>query len=66
MDNCYFCQKGIEDIDFKETDVLRKFISGMAKIKARKKTGVCSKHQRRLAEAIKRARYLGLLPFTPR
>ena len=66
MDNCYFCQKGVEDIEFKETEVLKRFISGMAKIKARKKTGVCSKHQRRLAEAIKRARYLGLLPFTPR
>jgi len=66
MDNCYFCQKGIEDIDFKETDVLRKFISGMAKIKARKKTGACSTHQRKLSKAIKRARYLGLLPFTPK
>jgi small subunit ribosomal protein S18 len=66
MDNCYFCQKGIEDIDFKETDVLRKFISGMAKIKARKKTGTCSTHQRKLSKAIKRARYLGLLPFTPK
>jgi len=66
MDNCYFCQKGIEDIDFKETDILRKFISGMAKIKARKKTGTCSTHQRKLSKAIKRARYLGLLPFTPK
>jgi len=66
MDNCYFCQKGIEDIEFKETDILRRFISGMAKIKARKKTGTCSKHQRKLSEAIKRARYLGLLAFTPR
>jgi small subunit ribosomal protein S18 len=66
MDNCYFCQKGIEEIEFKETETLKKFLSSMAKIKARKKTGACSKHQRRLAEAIKRARYLGLLPFTPR
>ncbi len=66
MDNCHFCQKGIENIEFKETDTLRRFISGMAKIKARKKTGTCSKHQRKLSEAIKRARYLGLLPFTPR
>ncbi len=66
MDNCYFCQKGIEEIEFKDTEILKKFLSSMAKIKARKKTGTCSKHQRRLAEAIKRARYLGLLPFTPK
>lgn len=65
-DNCYFCQKGIEDIDFKETEILRRFISSMVKIKSRKKTGICSKHQKRLSEAIKRARYLGLLAFTPR
>lgn len=66
IDNCYFCQKGIGDIDFKETGTLLKFISRMAKIKSRKKTGICSKHQRKLAEAIKRARYLGLLAFTPK
>jgi small subunit ribosomal protein S18 len=66
MDNCYFCQKGIEEIDFKDTETLKRFISSMAKIKSRKKTRVCAKHQRRLAESIKRARYLGLLPFTPR
>ena len=66
MDNCYFCQKGIEEIDFKDTETLKRFISSMGKIKSRKKTRVCAKHQRRLAEAIKRARYLGLLPFTPR
>jgi len=64
MDNCHFCQKGIEDLEFKDTETLKRFISSMKKIKSRKKTGVCAKHQRRLAEAIKRARYLGLLPFT--
>ncbi len=62
--NCYFCQKNINEIGFKDTEILKKFISGLAKIRAKKRTGVCSKHQRQLANAIKRARYLGLLPYT--
>jgi small subunit ribosomal protein S18 len=66
MDNCYFCQKGVEQIDFKDTETLKRFISSMKKIKSRKKTGVCAKDQRKLSQAIKRARYLGLLAFTPR
>ena len=62
--SCYFCQKNIKEIDFKNTEILTKFISGLAKIKSKKKTRACSKHQRKLAQAIKRARYLGLLPYT--
>ncbi len=62
--NCYFCQKNVQDIDFKDTNVLRRFISGLGKIRARKRTGVCAKHQRKLAKAIKRARHLGLLSAT--
>ncbi|MDD2696941.1 MAG: 30S ribosomal protein S18 [Candidatus Pacebacteria bacterium] len=58
---CYFCQRNIRDIDFKETQALRKFISASGKIKSKKRTGICSSHQRRLARAIKRARYLALL-----
>jgi len=62
--SCYLCEKGIKEIDFKNTEVLRKFTSGSEKIKSRKKTGTCAKHQRKLAKAIKRARHLGLLPHT--
>ena len=58
---CYFCQRNIKDIDFKESQLLRNFISGSGKIKAKKRTGICSSHQRKLARAIKRARYLALL-----
>ena len=58
---CYFCQRNIKEIDFKNTEVLHEFISGLGKIRARKRTGVCSKHQRQLSRAIKRARHLGLL-----
>jgi small subunit ribosomal protein S18 len=62
--NCYFCQKGTEEIDFKNTELLRRFISGLGKIRPRKKTGLCGQHQRKLARAIKRARFLGLLAPT--
>jgi len=61
---CYFCQRNIREIDFKDTELLRKFISGLAKIRGKKRTGVCSKHQRKLSKAIKKARHLGLLPYT--
>ncbi len=59
---CCFCQRNIKEIDFKNTELLKKFISGLAKIRAKKRTGTCSSHQRKLAKAIKRARNLGLLP----
>ncbi len=61
---CYFCQRNIKEIDFKDTELLRKFISGLAKIRPKKRTGTCASHQRKLAKAIKRARNLGLLPAT--
>jgi len=61
---CYFCIKNIKEIDYKETEVLSRFISGLGKIRAKKRTGLCSKHQRQLAKAIKRARHLGLLSYT--
>jgi len=62
--DCYFCQRNIREIDFKNTELLKRFISGLGKIKARKRTGVCSKHQRHLAKAIKRSRHIGLLSAT--
>jgi small subunit ribosomal protein S18 len=58
---CYFCQHNIQQIDFKDTKVLRNFISLSGKIKAKKRTGTCSNHQRKLSQAIKRARFLALL-----
>lgn len=62
--DCYFCQKNVKEIDFKNTELLKKFISGLGKIKAKKRSGACSKHQRELARAVKRARHLGLLSAT--
>lgn len=61
---CYFCVEGIDQIDYKDADTLRRFLSDRGKIKPRRQTGTCAKHQRRLARAIKRARHLALLPFT--
>lgn len=60
---CYFCQRNIKEIDFKDTLALENFISAQGKIKSRKKTGLCAFHQRKLSKAIKRARYLALLPY---
>ena len=58
---CYFCQRNIKEIEFKEVQILRRFISASGKIKPKKRTGTCAGHQRKLAQAIKRARFLALL-----
>ena len=63
---CYFCVNNVVDIDFKETHMLRRFISSYMKIVPRRRSGVCSEHQRKLANSIKRARFMAMLPFTPR
>lgn len=62
---CYFCSQAANDIDFKEVEVLSKFLSAAMKIKSRKNTAVCSWHQRKLAKAIKIARQMALLPYLP-
>lgn len=61
---CAFCEDKSLQIDYKKTALLRSYITDRGKIKARRKSGACAKHQRRLAVAIKRARHLALLPFT--
>jgi small subunit ribosomal protein S18 len=63
---CYFCQKNTNVVDYKDTILLSKFISGFYKIKPRKKSGLCMGHQKKVAKAIKRARQMGLLPYTPK
>jgi small subunit ribosomal protein S18 len=60
---CFFCKEGIDYIDYKDENLLRRFISDRAKIRSRRATGTCAKHQRRLAVAVKRAREMGLLPY---
>lgn len=63
---CHFCVNNIKEIDYKDTEVLRQFISSYAKIRPKRKSHVCSKHQRALSSAIKRARIMALLPFVNR
>jgi small subunit ribosomal protein S18 len=62
---CYFCSQNAKEIDFKEVEVLKKFLSAAYKIKDRKETDLCSRHQRKLARAVKRARQMALLPYLP-
>jgi small subunit ribosomal protein S18 len=61
---CPFC-KGNMRIDYKDVSVLSRYISSQGKIVSRRRSRTCAKHQRRLAEAIKRARYLAMLPYAP-
>lgn len=63
---CYFCAQNLQEIDYKNAELLRRFISAQAKIMPRKRSHLCAKHQRRLATAIKRARFMALIPFTAR
>ena len=60
---CFFCRDKVEYIDYKEPAKLRPYISDRGKITPRRKSGTCARHQRTLANAIKRARHLALLPF---
>lgn len=61
---CYFCKLNTKYIDYKDADLLRKFVSLQAKIKPSRRSRCCAKHQRSLAMAIKRARFMSLLPYT--
>ena len=61
---CLFCQEKIAYVDYKDTPLLRKFISDRGKIRARRGTGNCTQHQRDVATAIKNAREMAMLPYT--
>ena len=62
---CNFCSEKIDVVDYKDPVKLRQYISERGKIDPRRKTGTCAKHQRAVAVAIKRARHLALIPYTP-
>src|SRR5579871_6445674 len=61
---CQFCVDKIKEVDYKDLQRLRRFLSERGKIEPRRKTGTCAAHQRSLNVALKRARQLALLPFT--
>jgi small subunit ribosomal protein S18 len=60
---CAFCRDKIEFVDYKDVTTLRKFISDRGKIRSRRITGACRRHQNQIATAVKRARELALLPY---
>ncbi|MCB9778001.1 MAG: 30S ribosomal protein S18 [Alphaproteobacteria bacterium] len=61
--NCPFCADQTVEIDYKDPKLLRRFITERGKIVPRRVSGVCAKHQRRLATAIKRSRHIAFLPY---
>ncbi|MFA5934732.1 MAG: 30S ribosomal protein S18 [Candidatus Paceibacterota bacterium] len=66
MKQCFFSQNNIKYVDYKDIELLKKFLNPHARIQGKKKTSIRAKSQRQLAQAIKRARYMALLPFVAR
>ena len=61
---CNFCVDRVDAIDYKEVEKLKKYVSDKGKILPRRVTGTCARHQRKVTEAIQRARHIALLPYT--
>jgi small subunit ribosomal protein S18 len=61
--NCYFCREKIEEVDYKNYNQLRRYVSEKGKIRSRRITGTCRRHQSQVSVAIKRAREMALLPY---
>jgi small subunit ribosomal protein S18 len=66
MKNCYFCTGNIKYVNYRDTELLKKFLDPHARVTNHRRTGSCAKHQRQLALAAKRARFLALIPFVAR
>ncbi|MEA3420247.1 MAG: 30S ribosomal protein S18 [Acidobacteriota bacterium] len=60
---CRFCERNVRDIDYKKVEILRRYVPERGKITARRVSGTCAFHQKKLTVAIKRARLLALLPY---
>lgn len=61
--SCQYCRDKVEFVDYKDVTALRKFVSERGKIRSRRITGACRRHQNQIATAVKRARELALLPY---
>jgi small subunit ribosomal protein S18 len=61
--SCYFCKEKIEEVDYKNYNQLRRYVSERGKIRSRRITGACRRHQEQIAVAVKRAREMALLPY---
>ena len=62
--NCRFCRDKVEEVDYKNINQLRRYVSEKGKIRSRRITGACRRHQRQVAAAVKRAREMALLPYS--
>ena len=60
---CRFCRETVEDIDYKDVQTLQKLCTAQGKLFSRKRSGNCAGHQRKAKQAIKRARFMGLMPY---
>ena len=60
---CSFCKEKVDEVDYKDVPTLRRFVSERGKIKSRRNSGACRRHQRQVATAIKNAREMALLPY---
>ena len=60
---CQFCRDHVDEVDYKNANQLRRFVSEKGKIRSRRITGTCRRHQRQVALAVKRAREMALLPY---
>ncbi|HSJ95014.1 MAG TPA: 30S ribosomal protein S18 [Gaiellaceae bacterium] len=61
--SCYFCKDKIDQVDYKNYNQLRRYVSEKGKIRSRRITGACRRHQEQVAVAVKRAREMALLPY---
>ena len=61
--SCYFCREKVDEVDYKNYNQLRRYISEKGKIRSRRITGACRRHQEQIAVAVKRAREMALLPY---
>ena len=61
--SCHFCKDKVAEVDYKNVNQLRRYISEKGKIRNRRITGACRRHQRQVAAAVKRAREMALLPY---
>ncbi len=62
--DCTFCRENINKVDYKNKDFLRKFVTSQFKVASSTRNRLCSKHQRKVASAVKLARYMALMPYT--
>jgi small subunit ribosomal protein S18 len=61
--SCFFCKSKVDEVDYKNVSELRRYVSERGKIRSRRITGACRRHQRQVAVAVKRAREVALLPY---